>query len=64
VRHFIEALGHILAYGTNGSGNDEKQKNDRANARLNVGGGRTFLIMRGRIEIGSREHCASLHSTY
>jgi len=52
VRHFIEALGHILAYGTNGSGNDEKQKNDHANARLNVGGGRTFLIMRGRIEIG------------
>ena len=63
VRHFIEALGHILAYGANGSGNDEKQKNDRANAPL-IGRGRTFLIMRGRIEIGSREHCASLHSTY
>lgn len=52
MRHFIEALGHILAYGANGSGNDEKQKNDRANAPLNVGRARTFLIMRERIEIG------------
>ena len=63
MRYFIKALGDILAYGAKGGGDNEKNKDDRANAPPSVDRGRTFSIVRGRIEIGQHEHGASLHTT-
>jgi hypothetical protein len=60
VCQFIEPKRHIFAYRTKCRGDNEKQKNNGANASVGLGRDRA-LILQGCIEITWGRHRASLH---